>query len=314
MSKLNFLVFINTYSDAAASNNPSLSNFKWTRSMDGLPAQNPLSEAFSLAPGESKNMFNGTRTLTADGTTRYDIALKPLSSSTYRITVSAGTAANFRTPRAIGIDATTEITTTTNGPIVTFTSTGGTAMSTTAVQIGDMVRIGSLFNVLNQGEFKIIAKTSNSFTIENQIAVNEGPIVLASGFASQISIYSAAGVQKGDTLILSSGFSAVTLGSYKITDVAANYIEFYSTDVLPQETTVTSLDLAIYSAAKNLIYLESDQKVSITVNGSIVSKLEPFVINDSRRPGVFMLKSTVYSLDIQNTSLDTASLFLATIE
>jgi hypothetical protein len=397
MSKLNFLVFLNTYSDAASSNAPALSNFKWARELTGIPASNPVSATHSLAPGESKSLFNGTRTLNSDNTTEYSIALKPLSTQNYRITNTGGAAPNFRTPRAISTGATTQVTTTVNGPIVMFSAaaavpaqpaqfvgqiggmttpvtivaltagaagnvtlpidgvssinqlivgwntanpsnqlqlqlgddsqvptggqfvlTGGsdamTGMDMTNVQVGDHVRIGTQFNVLNQGEYKILAKSANSFTVENQTAVNEGPITLGSGFADQIQIYSAAGVQVGDTLVLSSGFSAVTLGSYKVTDVAANWVEFYSTDVLPVESGIVNPGLAIYSAAKQLVYMEADQKTAITVNGSLVSNLEPFIILDDKQPGVFMLKSTVYSLSIQNLALDTASVFIATVE
>lgn len=313
MSKLNFLVYLNTYSDASASNNPSLSNFKWAREITGIPASNPISEAFSLAPGETKTIFSGTRTLMEDGTTAYGIALKPLSSNTYRITNTAGTAPQFRVLRTNGADATTQITAVVNGPIVTFSSTGGTALNLAAVQIGDSVRIGSLFNILNQGEYKIIAKTTTSFTVENFTAVNEGPITLGSGFASQIRIYSAVGVQISDTLVIANGFSSASFGSYKITDVTDNYVEFYSTDVLPTESTILA-DLAIYSSAKNLVYLEADQKAQVTINGSVVANMEPFIINDARQPGVFMLKTTVWSFAVTNSSLDSASCFVATVE
>ncbi|NJO48092.1 MAG: hypothetical protein HC840_00085 [Leptolyngbyaceae cyanobacterium RM2_2_4] len=313
MSKLNFLVHLNTYSDASASNNPSLSNFKWTREITGIPASNPISEAFNLAPGESKEIFSGTRTLQEDGTTAYSIALKPLSSSTYRITNTAGTAPQFRVLRANGADATTEVTAVVNGPIVTFSSTGGTAFNLAAVQIGDYVRIGDQFNTLNQGEYKIIAKTTTSFTVENFTGVNEGPITLGAGFASQVRIYGASGVQIGDTLVLANGFSSASFGSYKITDVTDNYVEFYSTDVLPVESGILA-DLAIYSAAKNLVYLEADQKCTVTINGVQMASMEPFIINNARQPGVFMLKATVWSFSVQNNSLDSASCFVATVE
>lgn len=314
MSKLNFLVYLNVYSDSSASNAPSLSNLKWAREITGIPAQNPKDEAFSLAPGESKTVFNGTRTLLADGTTEYDIALKPLSTSNYRITWASGTAPAFRTLRANGADATTQITAVVNGPIVTFSSTGGTALNMAAVQVGDAVRIGTDFNILNQGEFKIIAKTATSFTVENFTGVNEGPITLGADFADQIRIYSAAGVQRGDTIVLASGFSPASFGSYKVTDVSDNYVEFYTTEVLPIESGIVSTDLAIYSSAKALIYVETNEKVQATVNGSQVSNIEPFIIGDNKQPGVFMLKNTVWSFAIQNTSLDTASIFVASVE
>lgn len=559
MPKLSLLIHLNAYSDPGASNAPSLSNFKWTRDMSGLPASNPISEAFSLASGESRTIFSGTRTLAQAIDTVYSIALKPLSSSTYRILNTSGTPPLFRTARNIGTDATTAVTAVVNGPIVAFSAPGTSALpaeflgdvlgktettlwnavtpgvaantisivgdgtstfaqlmaawntanpsnqvtqvagnsgqipssgasftlsggvdgvtasfsgqpagfssgiilaatnqgvvgnsilltgdgatalvdlvaawntanpsnqvviqsgddsqvltnaatialangvdsalasfvgnlattivgveldavtagaagnsilltgngssslavlistwntanpsntvslsagngnqipnnavamqlaagvdasgsfNTANIVVGDYVRLGSMFNTLNQGEFKIIAKSANAFVVENFTGVNEGPIVLGSGFASQLRVYSAAGVQRGDTLVIDQGFSPVTFGSYKITDVTDNYIEFYSTDVLPQETTISSA-LNIYSQAKSLIYLEADQKCSVTVNGTVVANMEPFVINDSTQPGVFMLKSTVYSFEVQNNSLDPASCFVATVE
>ena len=205
MPNLNFLVFLNTYSDANSSNAPSLSNFKWDRELKGLPVNNPASLAFSLAPGETKTLFDGSRTLDQDGTTQYSIALKALSSNTYVLTNVSGTAPNFRTPRSPGADATTQITATANGPLRTFTSTGGTALALISggVVVGDYVGLGNLFNQLNQGEYKILALTATSFTVENELGVAEGPNTLGAGFASQLQIYSAAGVQVGDTLIIS---------------------------------------------------------------------------------------------------------------
>lgn len=314
MSKLNFLVYLNTYSDKSASNNPSLSNFKWAREITGIPASNPISEAFSLAPGETKEIFSGVRTLLVDGTTEFSLQLKPLSSSTYRLLATAGQVPGFRTARSTGADATTEVTVIVNGPIVTFSSSGGTAFDLSSVQIGDQVRIGDQFNTLNQGKFKVLAKTANSFTVENFTGVNEGPITLGATFADQVRIYSAAGVQEGDVVVIKSGFSSVTYGSYKVTDVTDNYVEFYSTAVLPQETDIVSADLAIYSQAKNLVYLEADQKATVTLNGVQMASMEPFIINNSKQPGVFMLKATVYSFTVTNNSTNTASCFVATVE
>lgn len=314
MSKLNILVFLQAYSDQNPSNNPTLGNFKWDREVSGLSVSNPSSLPFSLAPGETKSVFSGSRTLSHDGTTQYSLTLKAFSSSTYVLTATSGTLPNFRTPRANGADATTQVTVTMNGPVATFASTGGTPLNMAAVVVGDFVRIGNLFNINNQGEWKIIAKTATSFSVENDIGVAEGPITLGAGFAAQIQIYSAAGVQVGDTILITGGFSPVTQGSYKITAVGANFLEFYSTDVLPQESNVQTQAIAIYSSAKQFIYIESDQKVSVTVNGSVVANIEPFVINNSTKPGLFLLKSTVYSLSVTNTSQDTANLFTASAE
>lgn len=314
MSKLNFLVFLNAYSDHHPSNDPSLSNFKWNREIDGLCVTNPLSEAFSLAPGETKTLFNGTRTLAQDGTTQYSLTQVPLSTNTYQLNWVGGTAPVFRTARTTGADNTTQVTVTQNGPLLTFASTGGTsfALLSGGVVVGDQVLIGNNFNILNQGTFTVIAVTATSFTIENQTGVAEGPITLSA--ASQIQIYSAAGVQVGDTLIISGGFSLVTQGSYLITAVTNSYLQFYSTALLPLEGPITTEAIAIYSAAKSLIYLEADQNCSISINGSEICAIKPFIINNCIKPGVFMNSSTIYSLSVTNNSVNPAKLYLASAE
>lgn len=320
MSLFKMLVYLNASSDnqcIPGSNNPSLSNFKWTRELSGLSVSNPSSSSFSLAPGETKTLFSGTRTLAQDGTTQYSIALKPANTNIYVLSWTGGTAPAFRTSRISGANATTAVTVTLNGPVVTFTSTGGTPFSLLAggVVVGDYVRIGTLFGVANQGEWQIISLTATSFSVENELGVAEGPIVLGAGFANQVRIYSAAGVQVGDTLLISSGFSPVTQGSYVVTAVADTFLEFSSTEVLPTEGPIT-VQVALYSAAKRLVYLEADQHVTMVLNGVAGNEIEPMV--DAHccgpNPGVFMRTSLVYSMTVTNVSLTVANLFFAGIE
>jgi hypothetical protein len=314
MPNLNFLVSIRSYSDKNPSNDPSLNNIRWTREIDGVTVQKPWSAAFQLAPGESKTFFNGSRSLAQDNSTAYSISLVPLSSNTYQMAWSGGTAPNFRTPRNTGADATTQVTSTINGPLVTFASTAGTPLSLGSVVVGDYVRLGNLFSQSNQVEQKIIAVTSTSFTVANDLGVAEGPITLGSGFASQIQIYSAAGVQVGDTLLIPAGFSAVTQGSYQITSVAANYLQFYSTAALPVESNITT-EVTIFGSARSFLYLEVDQNCQVQLNntGPIVP-IKPFIVNNSVQPGIFMNSSLMYAVTVTNTSTNMANCFLAAAE
>ena len=568
MSNFSLSFYLNAYSDGNPSNAPSMNNFKWLRTLNSIPANNPTSVAFQLAPGESRTLFSGSRTLTQDGTTDYSIQLKPLTTNTYVLSSSSGTAPNFRTPRTVGANATTEVDVTINGPVATFTSvtpsyaqfcglvpgmlssvtitanvagtngnsvllvgngsstitqliaawntanpsntvtlttgngaqipdgtgtyasfngtltgtssavtitantigtsgnsvvltgngsssisaliaawnsanplntvtltsgdgtqvpSAGTAASYTGtpigptpsiitltahipglsgdsiilvgdglssvdtlvanwnisnplntvvltsgigtqvpnfgvlmalinganpatadlsggiaaniltlsggsngapfnlisggVVVGDYVRIGdelnsslNVFSQANWGEYQIIAVTPTSFSVENLSGVAEGPITLGADFANQIQIYSAAGVQVGDTLVISGGFSLVTQGSYQITAVGAEFLEFYSTNVLPQQADVLTEDIAIYFMAKRFVYLESDQVCALTVNGSPSDTIQPFIILNCTQPGLFVRTSTVFSMAIVNNSATTANLFLATIE
>lgn len=312
MSKMNILVYLNAYRDSNPSNNPSLSNFKWSREFQGLSAEKPQSIEFCLAPGESRTLFNGQRSLSSDNTTTYDIALK--SGSTYRLTHVSGAAPAFRTLRAISSDATTEVQVSVAGTIVTFTSIAGTAFNFGTTQVGDEALIGPAFNAANQGKFKIIGKTANSISVENSSGVAEASIILGAGFEDEVRVYSAAGVQKGDKIILGAGFSAITQATYEITGVQDNQVEFFASAVLPQETALLNPSVTIYSAAKKFVYMETDKKTGITVNGVAESSLEPFVESSGSFPGLYMKKSVMWSMVVTNNSTDMATYYFAGIE
>lgn len=314
MSKFNLLFSLNTYKDAASTNQPNFQNFKWTREINGLPASAPLSQEFSLAPGESKTIFDGTRALAHDGTTVYSLLPKAGFSSTYVLKHVSGTAPAFRTARVSGADATTQITVTQNGPLLTFTSTGGTALNLIVggAVVGDRVRLGTDFDVNNQGEWKIIALTATSFTVENDIGVAQGPVTLGADFADQLRVYSAAGVQVNDVLNITGGFSVVSRDAYKITAVSDNFVEFSSLEILPSEPSVNTNALAIYSAAKQFVYLEASERCSMIINGIAAGDVEPFLVGN--KPGIFVKTATMWSLAITNQSTESAALYVAAIE
>jgi hypothetical protein len=317
MATLKTLVFLQAYEGSpffpCSSNSPSKNFFKWTRE-NQTSISGGLSETFQIPPGETQSLFSGTVALTQDGTTQYSLALAPFQSSIYQLTNTGGTAPQFRTLRVIGTDATTQVTTSVNGPILTYTFTGGTLPTLSSVVPGDQVLIGSDFNTLNQGAtgiWTIISVTSTSFSVVNPTGYVEGPITLGSGFANQVRIFGAVGVQIGDTLIISSGFSPVSWGSYQITLVTDYYLQFSYTGSLPTEGPITT-EVAVYTMAKTLVYLESDQNLSLTLNGNLSgSSIVPQVANGSVYPGLFLQSGTVvYSLSVTNNSINVANVTL----
>lgn len=318
MAKLVFSIFLNAYEDKHSSNSPNRSNYKWYRDTNGILANNPDSLQFTLAPGETREIFSGERALTQDGTTRYSVAPVQFSTNLYTLTWVGGTNPTFRTARTTGADATTGVQVTINGTVVTFSSVYGTPFNLISggVVVGDYVTIGNLFNIANQGQWQIISLTATSFSVVNAFGVSEGPYELSSGFASQVSIYSAAGVQVGDTLSITGGFSPVTQGSYKVTMVTNTYVQFSSLGLLPTEGPITTEDISVYFMAKKLIYLESDQHVTLDINGITGDEIVPLIGCDCNppSPGVFMRTSTIFSLSLSNVSTSTARLFLASIE
>ena len=319
MNKLNLLVHLNGYQDTNASNNPSQNFFKWQRDLQGINIDEPTSKSITLPAGQTTSLFSGSVDTDADGTTTWNIALKSGTSQTYVISKASGTSPAFRVARAPGADATTQVTITKNAGLLTFASTGGTALNLIVggVVVGDDVRIGSAFNVVNRGKFKVLARTATSFTIENPAGQAEGPITLGVGFADQLSIFSSSGVQVGDKVDLVAGFSSVSFGTYEITDVSPDYIEIFSLEALPTESGVSNSPAAfiIYRDAKSFVYIEADQKLEIKIDGSTTpNSLEPMRAGTASVPGVFMSSASMKSLEVTNTSMETATIFFVTAE
>jgi hypothetical protein len=142
----------------------------------------------------------------------------------------------------------------------------------------------------------------------------EGPITLGSSFANQVRIFSSAGVQIGDTLVISSGFSPVSWNSYVITLVTDSYLQFSYAGSLPTETGIVT-EVAVYSTAKSMIYMESDQSLTVLINDSVTGPIIlPTVTVGQIFPGLFLLNGNVYSLSVTNNSLNTATVTLLSSE
>lgn len=313
MSTLKTLVFLQAYEDPIESNSPNKLSFKWARETQSS-ISNALSETFQIAPGATQTLFSGARALTQDGTTLYSLTAVPFTTTSYQLTNTGGTAPGFRTLRTISSDATTQVTTSLNGPLLTFTFTGGTLPNLGTVQAGDDVLIGSNFNQLNQGVWQIISLTSNSVSVINPVGYTQGPIILGSGFANQLRIFSSTGTQVGNTLVISSGFSPVSQNSYVITQVTDYYVQFSYTGSLPQESNIMT-EVAVYYMDKSTVYLETDQKVTLLINGAGSGPVvTPNVSIGTIFPGMFLLNSSVYSLSVVNNSISTANVTLLSSE
>jgi hypothetical protein len=315
MSKFNILVSLQSYKDINPTNNPSMSHFKWTREQQGLMSEKPISQELSLSPSESKTIFDGARTLDHDNTTQYSLTKKPLVSNTYVLECVAGAQPEFRIAKNSGADATTEITVSKNGTLITLQSTDGTNLNLIAngVNVGDLVSLGSAFNATNQGVFKILSITATSLSLENASG-SEEIVVLGASFAQELEIFSSSGVQVGDTVKISGGFSPVSRESFEITAVYPDRIELFSPKTLPEELNVLTDSINIYSSAKKFIYIESSDKLTLTINGTSQVTIEPFVEVSGNKPGMYFQKSTIWSLSCNNDSINTATVYVAAIE
>ena len=315
MSKLNLLISLLTFDDANSTNDPQLAHVDWTRNIKGFSVQNPASKKEVLAPGESLSLLNGVVSTSIDGTTQFDLI--NTTGSTYRIIYDGnGTAPDFRTERALAADATTEITVTkNNNATTTFTATAGTLPDFSSVVIGDELRTGAAFTLLNQGVNKIIAKTATSITIKKADSTGE-TVILGANFAADFRIYTAAGVQVGDKVIISAGFSPATQDTYDISDVAPDFIEFVSLEAIPEESDIIpgAAGLIIYSDAKNFVYIECDKKCLVKTNGNAGELVEPQTSGSCVITGIYLKLGTAFQIDIENTSLEPATIIHITAE
>lgn len=301
-------------------NNPERRISDWTRKFANISVSKPKSDSVSVDPSATKTIFSGVRSTSIDGTTAFDVTLLSNKPSTYRFSRTAGTSPNFRTPRSIGTDATSQITVATNNnATVTFTASGGTLADFSAVVVGDTLRISGVttgdangpFNDLNEGLWTVLAKTGTTLTCRRPPNVgfsgaDEIGIILGASFDSNFIVYSAAGVQEGDSVEISAGFSSVTRKSFIVSAVAPLFFEVVSSDALPLEAGIipTASGMVFYTDAKRIIYVEADQEALIRVNGMSGDqvRLSPFLAADSAKVAAYMQIGNIYSLDIVNKS------------
>lgn len=322
MTTLNLLHSMAAYNDSTSgviNNNPKFRVADWNRQYFGLDVENAQSQNFVILPNSSITLYDGSRSTSIDGTTTFSIT--NTTGSTYQIYYSTGTAPAFRTQRVLSTSVTTSFNVVVNNnAVVSLTQNSGPAVDFSTVQVGDTLYISSnsLFNVGNQGYYPIIAKGSNYIQIQNVSAVAESNISLSTTFANDFQIYSSSGVQAGDTVVISAGFSPVTQGSYQVTAVAPNFFEFISSSPLPIETSITTTasGLNFYNNAKFITYIETDQNCYIRFDSdnTNVGTIEPFA-PESGVLGMYIKTGYNYRAVLTNRSpISNCNVYLFTCE
>lgn len=306
MAKTNVLFSFNSYEDASSSNNPNMNHFKWTRQVANADCNEPQSMQTTVQPGQSTQLFNDSVTLSQSMDTAYGIVF--VTGTTYKLSHDAGTAPGFRIDRQFGGDATTEMDVSVSGSAITYTHSGGLAPDLSNVVVGDEAIITAPFAAQNQGQFKILAKTTDSFTVANTQGAVETGVVLDVG--TPILIQGSNGVQVGDRVYLPASFGAGLEGVYDITSVRPDSLNFVSTVVLPSASSVLA-EIAVFSKAKKAVYIEASKPVRITVNNSSEINIRPAFMNG---PGMMFLNDMVWSLEVEPIGLEAAVVFVASVE
>jgi hypothetical protein len=315
------------YEDQGSTNNPQQRPFDWSRQLQGIPIDNPACEPFRIPALQQIEVFDGTRVLSSDNTTQYSLAVLNTASNRYRLTWTAGTPPDFRTARSIDFGTLPKTITVTPqlNQCVAITTSAGNVFDN--VEVGDVVYIpglstgdaASIFDTLNEGTWSVLDASDSQIVL----ARNPGTVFSAKDETvtmtdeSSFQVFSTDGVQLDDTLSIESGFSATLCQKYEIVAVTATSIEFVSGSTLPNITAIVpgALAIVIFSAAKSFIYLETNQVLDVSINGSESSfPVEPVLSGDPAKVGIFQLNGTVYSLNLTNKSTQPAAVRVISVE
>lgn len=326
MATLNLYSLTVAFDDLAESNEPSLKYVDWKRNQKGISVSVPKSEGAKIPAGGTFTFFDGTRATSIDGTTAFTLTLNPLAVDLYRMSYVGGTDPVLRTPR---VTAVTGVALTLSAPgngTLVVTAGVGTPFST--VQAGDEVMLpgpmtgdgSSPFSVLNQGRWSVLATAGAgaSMTLARPAGQDfQGSAeVVTPSSDSQLLAYSAAGVQPGDKVKVSAGFSTSTQRTFAVESVTSKWIEFRSSSPLPLEAGVIpgAAGLKFYSSCKRWVRLEADQEALLTVNGIACPELSPWEAASKTGVAEYAQTGPIFSLTIQNRSAQLLNVTLLSAE
>jgi len=296
---LNMVNQLLAYNDTGGTtDNPKQRSFDWVRRYSDISISNPVSDTRIVPPGASLTVFDGIRSTGVTGGTTFNVVLMSGQDSSYRLTAS--TADAFRTARAVS-GVTSCAVAVNNNCMASFNFTAATL---TGVIVGDIMRLDSGVDPLNQGVWIVVGISGTSVscvrpTGEPFSGINE------SAAAPVVSFYSSNGVQKGDRIVLGAGFSPVSQKTFEVADARPTTLDFISASPLPAETAIAG-SLIVYTSAKRMIYCEADQECVLRFNGDTgdSNKVSPIAASDQDLPGFFHKWGDMYSCVIVNKSVN----------
>ena len=326
MGTANLRLGLLAYEDGAVTAQPQRRSIDWVRTVFDMPVQKAGTlPPVDVAPYSSVTVFDGSRSLTSNGSTEYVLTPSTLDASRYRLThTGTGAAPGFRTARTVAIGSSTVTVTVFSNQTVTLASSNGAIFG--SVQVGDTVFLPGVttgdtagpFSADNEGEWTVLAaSTSLTLARPSGVGFSGKTESVAVGSDSSVQAYSTAGVQVGDFLDISAGFSASTRKAFVIAAVTASRVDFTSTAPLAGETAVPGAGgLKVYSGARWLVVVESDQEVSVRLNGSTEDsvRLEPILPGSQEQAGIYLKTGSTFSLVLYNRSSVTARCRVFTAE
>lgn len=313
------------YGDTGSPSNPRYRYVDWQRAAPNTSVENVKTVSYVIDPGDTATLFSGTRSISADGSTAWDLTISPLGGSRYRFTNSSGTSPALRADRGLSMNgAVITIVLNTNDTVTVSTDTG----DFTDVQVGDIVFIpgtstgddANVFSASNEGYWEVLGVSGASMTMtrltgEDFVGVTDSATLTAN---SQLQAFSSEGVQVGDTVEISYGFATPVLRSFEVSEVNPKWFEVVSSAPLAEQSGVipTSSGILFYSQAKRFIYVEADQECALQLNGSaeVTHRLSPWVAGSTTNVAQFMNTGPTWALGVVNKSASKLNLLVISAE
>ena len=186
------------------------------------------------------------------------------------------------------------------------------------VAVGDILRINGAqsydigpfaFNPLNSGHWVIIAIQGTILKCVRPVgvtfqAVNE----TITSAASDIQIYAQDGIQDGDKLDITGVFSTVSQRVYTVKLVTPTFVDFVSTQPLPNESGLVyaSGSIAFYLTSKKFVGIEVNQDAVIRYNDDTgnSNRVSPIVPSDMTKIGWSEKWGDTYKCVVVNKSVN----------
>ena len=313
---MNLIAKVLAFSDAISNSNPLLKNVDWDREQLGIPVTDPRATPYTIDPQATFLVFNGQRTTAIDGTTAFTVTLSPLDPSTYRFTAVSGTPPGLRTNRNLAL----------NGSAVTIAVNANQTVNISVVSaadftgtiVGDIVFIpgpitgdaATPFSALNQGFWQVLSVVTSKNLVLTRLpgqsfsGTSETQTLTAS---SQVQAFSAAGVQVGDIVDITAGFSVGTRTTFVVKTVTATFFEIVASTPIALDTSVLpgATGLIFYTLGRTFLYIEVDQEAAVQVNNDVgqTQRVAPIIPADPLNVGIYMKKGPAYALSIVNRTV-----------
>lgn len=315
------------YADTATTSNPLKKHFDWqiNRTLD---VENPKGQPFTVAPGDSITVFSGSRSTSIGSGTEFELTLSPILTNRYRVTwTGAGANPVFRTNRGLTLGSSSVTVTANNNQTATMTGLAGDfgtvlAGDTLFIPGASTGDVAGPFNTLNEGFWTVMSKDVTSATVQLQRPAGVGFSAYGETVNvvtdDQVLAFSPAGVQVGDQVSISAGFSTAAQGTYEVANVTPTWYEFDTTAALPvEETAIPGVSgMSFYSYAVSWLGLEVDQLASVRLNGDTAdfNKVKPVLPGDPNFVGHWEAMSPVWQLVVVNKSNATLNLMVFSAE